>query len=117
MPAISANCKPRKKFKLGKNELVKMDVTALAQHITMLEWRLFSRIKEQECLNWAHTQHGSSVARITAFCATHDRLATWVKHTVLANDGLGKRADMVDFWIKVAEVSPHHPYARKRRRD
>ena len=84
-----------------------MDPLNLAHHITMLEWRLYTRIKSQECLNWSKTQSGPTVANMSAFCATHDKVATWVKHSVLANDGLGKRADMVDFWIKVAEVC--HP--------
>lgn len=42
---------------------------------------------------------------LSAFCATHDKLASWVKMSILNNEFLGKRADTVDFWIKVAEVS------------
>jgi son of sevenless-like protein len=39
------------------------------------------------------------------FCSTHDKLAAWVKTSILSNTGLGKRADIIDFWIRVAEVS------------
>ena len=32
-------------------------------------------------------------------------MASWVKMSVLNNDALGKRADTIELWIKVAEVS------------
>ena len=82
-----------------------MDATEVAQQLTLFEHRLYQKIRPHECLNWAKTQKGETVANLTSFCATHDKLAAWVKMSVLSNDGLGKRADTIDFWIKVAEVS------------
>jgi hypothetical protein len=35
----------------------------------------------------------------------HEKLGAWVKMSILNTDVLGKRADVVDYWIKVAEVS------------
>jgi son of sevenless len=85
-----------------------MDPMTIAQHLTLLESRLYVQIRHQECLNWAKTQTGPTVANLTRFCATHEKLASWVKLSVLNNDALGKRADTVDFWIKVAEVRRQH---------
>jgi son of sevenless len=76
----------------------------IAQHLTLLESRLYKEVKQQECLDWAKTQSGSTVANLIGFCAVHEKVASWVKLSVLNNEGLGKRADTVDFWIKVAEV-------------
>lgn len=83
-----------------------MDPTDLAQQLTLLEYRLYSKIRPQECLNWGKVQKGESVKNLISFCATHDKLAAWVKLSILSNDGLGKRADSIDMWIKIAEVRP-----------
>lgn len=82
-----------------------MDPGDIAQHLTLYEHRLYVKIRPSECLHWAKQMKGNSAANLSAFCATHDQLATWVKMSILGNDGLGKRADMIDLWIKVAEVS------------
>jgi hypothetical protein len=83
-----------------------MDVGIVAQHLTTLEWRLYVRVKPQECLDWAKSQssYPTLVSNLGAFFETHEKVANWVKRSVLGNDGLGKRADTVDFWIQVAEA-------------
>ncbi len=58
----------------------------------------------KDCIIWSKTQAGEAVASLIEFCATHDRIAGWVKSSILQNEGLGKRADTIDFWIWVAEV-------------
>jgi son of sevenless-like protein len=83
--------------------LLRIDPGIIAQHLTIIEHRLFAKIKSQECLNWAIVQNGRTVVNLQTFSTTHDKIAKWVKLSVLGNDGLGKRADTVDFWIKVAE--------------
>jgi son of sevenless-like protein len=69
-----------------------------------MEHALYEKITPQECIKYARTQSGKAVAGLTGFCATHDKLVAWVQSTILNNEQLGKRADTVDFWIKVAEV-------------
>ena len=88
-----------------------MDPVDVAQQLTLYEYRLYQKIRPRECINWAKTQKGETVANLANFCSTHDKLAAWVKLSVLCNDGLGKRADMIDFWIKVAEVSRQDSYS------
>lgn len=53
----------------------------------------------------AKFQSNEKMANLNTFCGTHEKLASWVKFSILNNEGLGKRADTVDLWIKVAEVS------------
>lgn len=79
----------------------------IAEQLCLFEHKLYTKIRPQECLNWAKTQSGPSVANLIVFCSTHDKLASWVKMSILNHDVLGKRADVVDFWIKVAEVCLH----------
>jgi hypothetical protein len=104
----------KKKVKLHQINLLRMDVSIVAQHLMTLEWRLYVRVKPQECLNWAKSQSSSPmlVSNLGASCEMHEKVASWVKLSVLGNDGLGKRADTVDFWIQVAEASALFVYRR-----
>jgi son of sevenless-like protein len=86
-----------------------MDPVDIVEQLTLLEFGLYVKITPQECLAYAKTQSCTTVANLVEFCGTHDKLASWVKSSVLNNDALSKRADMVDFWIKVAEVSETYP--------
>ncbi|KDQ63075.1 hypothetical protein JAAARDRAFT_53300 [Jaapia argillacea MUCL 33604] len=92
----------RRKSKIHR-ELGRMDPSDMAQHLCLYEHHLYSKILPRECLQWAKTQKGPSVANLSAFCSLHDKLATWVKMSILDMEVLGKRAHIVDFWIKVAE--------------
>lgn len=94
----------RRRTKDSKHELLRMDPTILAENLCLYESALYSKFRPQECLEWINARAGDSVVNLLAFCNTHDRLATWVKHSILWTSSLARRADIVDFWIKVAEV-------------
>lgn len=97
--------KKRKKSKAYKNDILKLDPSDIAEQLCLHEHYLYAKIRPQKCLNWAKTQSGRSVANVIIYCGTHDKLGAWVKMSILNQEVLGKRADTVDFWIKVAEVS------------
>jgi len=80
-----------------------MDPSDMAQHLCLHEWRLYRHIMGQECFAWTKHREGPPVKNMAAFTATYDRLADWVKLSILEVDGLGKRANIVDFWVRVAE--------------
>lgn len=94
-----------KRRKQSRNELLRLEALELAQQLTFYEQRLYAELRSREVLRWARSQKDDTVAHVSAFCATHDRLASWVKLSVLSHDGIGKRADTINHWIKVAEVS------------
>lgn len=81
-----------------------MDYIDVAEQLVLLEFQLYARVSRQECLAYAKTQTGNEVAKLNAFCSTHDKVGAWVKSSILSNEMLVKRADTIDFWIKVAEV-------------
>ena len=99
---------PTKKWKKMRKgdvlELVRMDPLEVAQHLSLLESDLYRKIRPQECFLWAKIKEGDAVKNMHSFCATHDRLADWVKYSILEVSVLGKRANVVDFWVRVAEV-------------
>ncbi|KAJ7508677.1 ras guanine nucleotide exchange factor domain-containing protein [Mycena galericulata] len=103
--AASPTVPPRKrrKSKNHKNDLLRLDPADIAEQLALLEFKLYVKLTAQECISYAKTQTGKPVENLCTFCATHDKLAAWVKTSILTNEALGKRADTVDFWIKVAE--------------
>ncbi|KAJ7687418.1 ras guanine nucleotide exchange factor domain-containing protein [Mycena rosella] len=105
-PAESSPTVPprkRRKSKNHKNDLLRLDPADIAEQLALLEFKLYVKLTAQECISYAKTQTGKVVENLCTFCATHDKLAAWVKTSILTNEALGKRADTVDFWIKVAE--------------
>ena len=96
--------KKARKSKAHKNDLLKLDPVDIAEQLTLLESSLYVKVTPQECLNYAKIQNGETVVKLQEFCATHDKLGSWVKTSILNNETLSKRADTVEFWIKVAEV-------------
>ncbi|KAJ6523591.1 ras guanine nucleotide exchange factor domain-containing protein [Mycena capillaripes] len=105
-PAESSPTVPprkRRKSKNHKNDLLRLDPTDIAEQLALLEFKLYVKLTAQECISYAKVQAGKQVENLTTFCSTHDKLAAWVKTSILTNEALGKRADTVDFWIKVAE--------------
>jgi son of sevenless len=103
--AIIMPSKKRKKARKGDIvELFRADPLELAQHLSLVEFDLYRQIRAQECFLWTTTKEGDTVKNMRAFCATHDKLADWVRCSILEVDVLGKRANIVNFWIRVAEV-------------
>ncbi|KAG8976546.1 hypothetical protein FRB90_009107, partial [Tulasnella sp. 427] len=97
---------PRRGFFGGRpqrNDLLRLDSAEVAQHLTLVEYRLYAKIRPAECMSWSKCQKGPEVENLARFVATADRLVAWVKYSVLKEDTLGKRADVIEFWIKVAE--------------
>lgn len=99
---------PSSRSRPHKNDLLKLDPSEVAQHLTLYEYRLYAKIRPSECMEWLKTQAGPKVDNLSRFIATNDRLVAWVKYSILKEDGLGRRADIIDFWIKVAEVCPDY---------
>lgn len=92
------------KPKAPRGDFVKWDSTEVANHITLMESRAYNKVRPHECLSWTRSTKGPAVVNLTNFIGLSDRLAAWVKLSILSCDSLGKRADTVDHWIKIAEV-------------
>ena len=89
-----------KKMRKGEVlELVHMDPLEVAQHLSLLESDLYRKIHLQECFLWSKIKKGEVVKNIHSFCATHNRLADWVKCSILKAAALGKRANLIDAYI------------------
>ena len=102
--SLSSSFPKRRQTKKHKNEFLKCDEGELANQLTILESRAYMKIRPGELLIFPQNQKGDVVRNLISFCAMNDRLAAWVKLSILSYDGLGKRADTIDHWIRVAEV-------------
>ena len=91
--------KRRRQPRFPATELAKMDAQEIAQQLALIEHRLYAKIRVQECWEW-----GRMGGMLHDFLSTHDRLAPWVKTSVLNPPHVAKRAEVVDFWITCAEV-------------
>ncbi|KAK0466321.1 ras guanine nucleotide exchange factor domain-containing protein [Desarmillaria tabescens] len=91
----------RKKSRDHKGDLLRLDPTDLAEQLSLFEYTLYNKITPQDCLLYAKSPQ--LAPNLNTFCATHDKLASWVTFSILNNEALGKRADTIDLWIKVAE--------------
>ena len=94
--------KRRKQQKFPVTELAKMDTQEVSHQLTLIEHRLYAKIRVQECWEW-----GRRGGPLHDFMSTHDKLAPWVKMSILNLHHVAKRAEMVDFWITSAEVRHH----------
>jgi len=94
--------KRRRQPQFPVTELVKMDTQEIAQQLALIEHRLYARIRAQDCWEWGRTG-----GFLHDFMSTHEKLASWVKMSILNLQHVAKRAEMVDFWIICAEVRRH----------
>jgi son of sevenless len=76
----------------------------LANQITLFESRLYNEIHAKECLVWHKVQAGEPVQNLVAFVSHSNKLANWVKYSILSRERVGERADVIDKWIRIAEV-------------
>ncbi|KAI0081157.1 ras GEF [Panus rudis PR-1116 ss-1] len=95
-------CVKRKKSKLSKDSLIKRDATALAEHLCLYDYKLYCKVRPQDCLDYVkRRRHNSS--NLNVWCSSHDKVVSWVQSSILAMDTAAKRSETVNFWIKVAE--------------
>lgn len=93
-----------RKSNISKLDLLKLDYKIIADQLTVYEFGLYAKITPQQCLTYVKSRTGVDVAKLRDFCSTHDKLDAWVKLSILNCDVAGRRAQTVDFWIKVAEA-------------
>jgi son of sevenless-like protein len=88
-----------------KTDILQVEHQELANQLTLYEFRLYCELQARECLVWHKVQTGEAVQNLVAFVSHSNKLANWVKYSILSKDRLGERADSVDKWIRVAEVN------------
>lgn len=83
-----------------------IDPLELARQLTIMDFKLYSRIKPVECLdkNWGKSDSESIAANVKASIEYSNQVTAWVTDSILSKDEVKKRAAVVKHWILVAEV-------------
>ncbi|KXN88925.1 Cell division control protein 25 [Leucoagaricus sp. SymC.cos] len=103
---VSPSSGPRKKknnSKPQKGELLKIEAVDIAEQLTVILYDLYRKILPHECITYARSQKAPGVANLREFCASHNKVSFWVQVSILTIETMKKRAETVDYWIKVAE--------------
>ncbi|KDQ62197.1 hypothetical protein JAAARDRAFT_76166 [Jaapia argillacea MUCL 33604] len=88
---------------MKKLKLIDIDPLELARQLTILESRLFLKIRPMECLQRSKKSGADHNDSISVFITTFNRIANWVKDTVLNREDSRKRASVVKYFISVAD--------------
>ncbi|KZT42687.1 ras GEF [Sistotremastrum suecicum HHB10207 ss-3] len=106
-PMISV---PPKRSRMGKKQnkadILHWDPQDLAEQLTLVESQKYAQIQPRDCVAWTKALKQDDNLR-PMFGALKEQLSMWVKTSILNQTSLGKRADTVERWIKVAERCTH----------
>ncbi|KAI8364223.1 ras guanine nucleotide exchange factor domain-containing protein [Blakeslea trispora] len=87
-------------------KLLEVDPLELARQLTVMDFKLYNRIKPVECLdkNWGKADLGDYIAvNIKASIEHSNQVTAWVTDSILSKDNVKKRATVMKHWILVAE--------------
>ena len=97
---------------LKKLKFLDIDITEFARQLTIIESRLYGKIKPAECLNrtWpgskrSHAEDESS-PNIRALILHSNQLTNWVAEMILTQADAKKRVVVIKHFVSVADVSP-----------
>lgn len=90
-------------------KLLEIDPLELARQMTVMDFRLYNRIKPVECLdkNWGKpdTDDGLThiAANVKASIEHSNQVTAWVTDSILSKEEIKKRVVVLKHWISVAE--------------
>jgi len=87
-------------------QLLDIDPEELARQLAIFEANLYNRIKPVDCLDTAWSRSNpEDGANIKAMILTSNRMAAWVAQAILTHIDAKKRAQVMKYFLQVADVS------------
>lgn len=102
---------------MKKLKFLDIDATEFARQLTIIESRLYSKIRPTECLNktWQKkiaTNESEPAANVKSLILHSNQLTNWVAEMILTQTDVKKRVVVIKHFITVADVlSPTPPLA------
>lgn len=92
-------------MKIIKRSILKWPELEIARQMALLDFEIFSRIRPKECLNqsWAKENRAQQAPNIHAIIQRFNTFSSWVGTTVVQQEDVKKRADIITKFIKIAE--------------
>lgn len=90
---------------LKKLKFLEIDPLEIARQLTLIESRLYNKVKPAECLGLKWTKPGNDVHAkgIMESINTHNRISAWVAETILQQEDLKKRSALIKHFISIAD--------------
>ena len=96
---------------MKKLKFLDIDVTEFARQLTIIESRLYGKIKPTECLNktWQKKlapDEPEPAPNVKALILHSNQLTNWVAEMILTQSDVKKRVVVIKHFVSVADVSP-----------
>ena len=96
---------------MKKLKFLDIDATEFARQLTIIESRLYGKIKPTECLNktWQKKvprDEPEPAANVKALILHSNQLTNWVAEMILTQSDVRKRVVVIKHFVSVADVSP-----------
>ncbi|KAK9472304.1 ras guanine nucleotide exchange factor domain-containing protein [Dipodascopsis tothii] len=90
---------------MKKIKFTYIDALEIARQLTLLESKLYGRIKHLECLNraWNDGKGTRSAEHIKSLIRSSNQLTNWVAYSILTQADMKKRVNVIKHFIMVAE--------------
>ncbi|KAI8379251.1 ras guanine nucleotide exchange factor domain-containing protein [Radiomyces spectabilis] len=84
---------------------LEIDPLELARQLTIMDSKLYSRIRPVECLdkNWGKSESDNIAINVKASIEYSNQVTAWVTDSILSKEEVRKRANVCKHWIYVAE--------------
>jgi hypothetical protein len=86
---------------VDKISITDFDTTELARQLTLIEWKLFAAVVPEELLQTGK----KTIPELKALSTMSNQITGWVADGILNEQDSKKRAGLLKFYIKLAEVS------------
>ena len=98
---------------MKKLKFLDIDPTEFARQLTIIESRLYGKIKPTECLNktWQRKlgpDDPEPAANVKALILHSNQLTNWVAEMILTQSDVKKRVVVIKHFVSVADVSTSH---------
>lgn len=94
---------------MKKLKFLDIDVTEFARQLTIIESKMYSKIKPDECLGlkWMRKDRSENepAPHVRAMILHANQLTNWVAEMILANGEVKKRVNVIKQFVQIADVS------------
>ncbi|KAI7872904.1 ras guanine nucleotide exchange factor domain-containing protein [Spinellus fusiger] len=86
-------------------QFLEIDPLEIARQLTIMDFRLYNRIKPVECLdkNWGRGDADNIAANVKTSIEYSNQVTAWVTDSILSKEDIKKRAAVLKHWVLVAE--------------
>ncbi|KAG4304720.1 hypothetical protein PORY_001773 [Pneumocystis oryctolagi] len=90
---------------LKKFKLLDLDPLEVARQLTLIESRIYNKIKPIECLDkaWSKNLTNDTAENIKSMIIKSNQITGWVTHSILSQSEIKKRVDIMKHFINIAD--------------